>query len=311
MSRVTHARALALLRESRLRQGYAPSTIALEQRVLLALLPRFDKPLARTTTNDVRRVLASRCSDVSRNTLDRERSLLRSLFAVLLDAGHVATNPAASLRALERAPTRPPLLLSRTAVGRLLTAALDVPACRRSPDVRQALALRNRAVLELLYGVGFRAAEVHASQVVDLDLGESNILVRRVKRGRPTFLPLPPSTVKHLARYLHEGRPHLVKPGQDPGHLLVTERGGPLIANQVLRVVTDIARRAGMRAHPHAFRRALATELARAGVPVGFIRELLGHVRLRTTQEYLAVDRAELRQAVSLLEPGETPGSIA
>lgn len=300
MTRLTHPRALALLRERRVARGYAASTIALEQRLLRALLRRLERPLTRVTAHDVRELLASR-AHVSRNTLDRERSLLRDLFDVLVDAGLLPVNPAAALRPLKRAPTRPPLVLSREAVARLLAAALDVPSCRRSLAVRHALSVRNRAVLELLYGAGLRAAEVQAAQVVDLDLAQANLFVRRAKRGRPTFLPLPPSTMPHLERYLREGRPHLMR-GQDPGHLILTERGGPLVANEVLRVVKGVARRAGLRAHPHAFRRALATELARAGVPVGFVRELLGHVRLRTTQVYLAVDREELRAAVAVLD---------
>ncbi|MCA9647035.1 MAG: tyrosine-type recombinase/integrase, partial [Myxococcales bacterium] len=146
--------------------------------------------------------------------------------------------------------------------------------------------------------------------VCDLDLAAGCLLVRRAKRGEPRQLPLPPAALPPLARYLRLGRPRLVRGDVLPAaeqRLLLTERGTPLVANEVLRVVKQVAARAGLRAHPHALRRALATHLVQAGVSIAHVRELLGHVRLDTTQRYVLVEREDLRRAVDVLDHRASP----
>jgi site-specific recombinase XerD len=168
----------------------------------------------------------------------------------------------------------------------------------------KALALRDRALLELLYGAGLRARETREARVLDLRLQEGLLLVRRAKRGEPASLPLPRRSLEALGRYLEEGRPRLVKrDGRDQGVLLVTKQGTPLSRSLVDRTVRLIARRVGMRSTPHAFRRSVATQLLSSGVSVTAIQELLGHRKLETTARYLAVSREELRRAVERLEP--------
>ncbi len=175
-------------------------------------------------------------------------------------------------------------------------------AAERPVEDRRALALRNRAVVELLYGLGIRAAEVHAAQVVDLDLTRGSMLVCRAKRGELRHLPIPAAAIPHLDRYLKEDRPHLARSGRDQGRPIVTEGGTPLIPNEVLRVVTKIAARADLRAHPHAFRRSVASHLVEQGASLVAVQKLLGHVSLDTTQRDVFVERAALHEAVSALE---------
>lgn len=108
----------------------------------------------------------------------------------------------------------------------------------------------------------------------------------------------------HLEAYLREGRPALVRPGVDHrGGLFLSQYGRPLVDNSIVTTLVErAAQNAGVRAHPHALRRSVATHLVREGVPVPCVQELLGHVKLATTACYVAVDRDDLRRAVEVLD---------
>lgn len=165
--------------------------------------------------------------------------------------------------------------------------------------------LRDRALVELAYGLGIRASELCSALLVDLDQQDGVLLVRRAKRGQPKALPLPPAALPHLRAYLREARPALVRHGpggRDRGHLLLTAIGTPLTPKCVRDIVRRLAARAGLRAHPHAFRRAFATHLARNGASLLAVQEALGHVRLDTTAIYVDVERDDLRRAIAILE---------
>jgi integrase/recombinase XerD len=304
VSALTRKRAVAILEASLRRQNRSLSMVEAARRTVAAFLAAVGESVARVTTADVRRYLALRSRSVSANTLARDLELIHGLYQVLVHGALVAADPTEGL-SVERTPSRPPILLSEDTVARFLQESL-VPneKSRRSPELRRALALRDRAMLELLYGVGLRASEVRAVRVVDLALGDSQLLCRRAKRGVSRFLPLPAAVIPHLERYLREGRPLLMRLaiGDDDGRLLVTEWGTALDRSAIGERVEQIAKRLAIKAHPHAFRRSLATSLVQRGASIVAVRELLGHVRLSTTQKYVVVDRDDLRNAVSVLE---------
>jgi len=173
---------------------------------------------------------------------------------------------------------------------------------RRSDRRSGAIALRNRALLELLYSLGLRASEVVGLRLLDLDLVGRSIFARRAKGGRGAALPLPEGLVPHLERYVSEARPELLEVGDKAeGILLVNERGRALHKRDVGRTVKKVAERAGIDAHPHALRRSVATHLVRDGASLLAVQELLGHKRLDTTQRYVGVEVEALRQAVAAL----------
>lgn len=241
--------------------------------------------------------LATRAGALAPTSYALEVHAVKVFFDALERLGLVAKAPELGL-ARERPRPSPRLLLSEEAVQALLAAK---PPEGRGPH-DHAIALRDRAILETLYGLGIRRAEVCAARVVDLDLGAGTLFGRRAKRGVSRALPLPPSTLGHLSRYLAEARPILAKTGKDDGRLFVTWRGKPLTGSTVNAIVARAAKRAGRRAHPHAFRRAVATHLVRAQVPVPAVQALLGHKRLETTATYVAIDREELRRVIAALD---------
>ncbi|MGE0706920.1 MAG: tyrosine-type recombinase/integrase [Planctomycetota bacterium] len=302
--RLTTAAALALLRQ---RRGpcMAASTVTLEQRALARLLPRLGRALGAATRADLERLLAARRAEVAPATVARELTALRALYRLLVDEGLVRHDPTRGLRVAPAAQRR--LLLSEESVSRLLAAASDsASGAARSSAVRVAVALRDRAALELLYGLGLRAGEACAAALLDLDLAGRSLLVRRTKgRGGLARLPVPAAAVPQLVAYVAQGRPALLREDDcSEGRLLVTERGGPLAASYLGRRVQGLGARVGVEVHPHALRRSLATHLVRRGAALPAVQRLLGHVALDTTQRYVAVDVQELRAAVEALEPG-------
>ncbi len=294
-----HRRALDAFEANARARNLAAQTIRERRRVGLRFLASLgSKRLAQATHDDVRRYLAARAPQL--RSLRHEVSCLRCFLRAVLPPGPLPTDGLGPLRP----NPRPPVLLSPQGVARLLATALDAQARGRGFRAqRQAFALRDRALLELLYGVGLRCAEAAAVKLVDLDLDLGTLLLRRVKRGQSRVVPLPPAALPHLSRYVFEGRPALLHARHDDqGALFLSLRGRPLGTATINRLVGKLARLAGVRAHPHAFRRALATHLVREGASVPAVKELLGHANLSTTAAYVAVDLEDLRRAVGKLE---------
>jgi site-specific recombinase XerD len=152
------------------------------------------------------------------------------------------------------------------------------------------LALRNRALLELLYSEGLRSAEA-----VDLDLGDVDFdresLHVRGKGGKERAVPLGEEAAHHLARYLRDGRPALVRDAIDA--VFLSARGRRLDTSTVRRLVRN----------PHRLRHAFATHLLEGGADLRTIQELLGHASLSTTQIYSHVDARRLRRVYDRSHP--------
>lgn len=278
------------------RRGLAPSTCRAYLAVARRFLVHLGCPITRARKRDIESYLAMRSEHLSAATHGDEHYKLRAFLRALLLLDIIHKDPAAGIK-VKRAPYGVPLLLSEQSIARLLRAASQ-------DNARDARALRDRALIEVAFGVGLRASEIAAVKAVDLNLKEGSLLVHRVKRGGQALLPLPPSCVEHLRRYLNDARPALVAQGRhrDRGHLLLSNVGTPLTGKRVAEIVARAAKRARRRAHPHALRRALASQLIAQGASVTAVQELLGHARLDTTARYIEVDRESLRRAVAIID---------
>ena len=153
-----------------------------------------------------------------------------------------------------------------------------------------ALALRNRALLELLYSAGVRSAEAVALDLADVDF-EREVVHVHGKGGKERVVPLGEEAAAKLARYLRDGRPQLVRGANDA--VFVSARGRRLDTSTVRRLVR----------HPHRFRHAFATHLLEGGADLRTIQELLGHASLSTTQVYSRVDARRLRRVYDRAHP--------
>jgi site-specific recombinase XerD len=166
----------------------------------------------------------------------------------------------------------------------------EVEAALESLDGDGPLALRNRALVELVYSAGLRAAEAVGLDLADVDFDREQLHVRG-KGGKERIVPLGEEAAHLLARYLHEARPQLVRGAENA--VFVSARGKRLDTSTLRRVF----------AHPHRLRHAFATHLLEGGADLRTIQELLGHESLSTTQMYSHVDGRRLRRVYDRAHP--------
>jgi site-specific recombinase XerD len=152
------------------------------------------------------------------------------------------------------------------------------------------LALRNRALLELLYSAGLRSAEAVSLDLADVDFERETVHVHG-KGGKERVVPLGEEAAAHLALYLRLGRPGLAAGANDA--IFLSARGRRLDTSTVRRLVR----------HPHRLRHAFATHLLEGGADLRVIQELLGHASLSTTQIYSHVDARRLRRVYDRSHP--------
>jgi len=192
-------------------------------------------------------------------------------------------------------PRRLPKAIPLADVERLLAAAA-------SPGT--ALALRDRALLELLYGTGARISEAVGLAVDDLDR-EAGAVVLHGKGGRTRLVPVGSYALRAVEDYLVRARPGLVAAGRGSPALLLNARGGPLTRQGAWGVLRAAARRAGLTAavSPHTLRHSFATHLLDGGADVRVVQELLGHASVATTQVYTLVTVDRLREVYATAHP--------
>jgi site-specific recombinase XerD len=152
------------------------------------------------------------------------------------------------------------------------------------------LALRNRALVELVYSAGLRASEAVGLDLADVDFDREQLHVRG-KGGKERIVPLGEEAGHLLVRYLHEARPQLLRGAENA--VFVSVRGRRLDTSTLRRVF----------AHPHRLRHAFATHLLEGGADLRTIQELLGHSSLSTTQLYSHVDGRRLRRVYDRAHP--------
>jgi site-specific recombinase XerD len=152
------------------------------------------------------------------------------------------------------------------------------------------LALRNHALVELVYSAGLRSAEAVGLDLGDVDFEQEHLRVRG-KGGKERVVPLGEEAAHVLARYLREARPELARGANDA--LFLSPRGRRLDTSTLRRLLP----------HPHRLRHSFATHLLEGGADLRAIQELLGHSSISTTQVYTRVESARLRAAYARSHP--------
>jgi integrase/recombinase XerD len=209
-------------------------------------------------------------------TLQRKIACLRSFHRHLQRERVLAVDPAARL-SVPRQERRPPQALSREEVGRLL----EQPRGDAPP------ALRDRALLELMYACGLRASEAIALELADVDLRRGTLGVGGPGPRRRT-VPIGSAAARALGAYLTRGRPPLVGERLE-SRLFVNHRGAGLTRQGLYKIVQRHAAGAGLagRMSPHTLRHTFALHLLAGGCDVRSLQEMLGHADRATTQFYV------------------------
>src|SRR5213592_415425 len=264
----------------------APKTVEAYRRDLTALSTWLDRPLGRITTEELERYLAElRAAGLAPATIGRRVAALRSFFRHQALLGARADNPAAEVDLPRRRRTLP-RTLSPAEAERLVEAANGT-----TPR-----ALRDGALVELLYGAGLRVSEAIGLDKAGVDLDDR--LVRVVgKGGKERVVPIGRHAAEALRRYLSRGRPYLDR--RHRPELFLNAKGGPLTRAGAFLILRTLAGKAGLdpaRVHPHILRHSFATHLIEGGADLRSVHEMLGHADLSTTELYTHVTDRRRRE---------------
>jgi integrase/recombinase XerD len=229
---------------------------------------------------------------VAAATLQRKAACLRSFYRHLRREDVIDHDPTAELRG-PRKTQRLPRVLSRDEVALLLS----------QPKGTEPRALRDRALLEVMYACGLRASEAVGLELNDVDLQEG-LLRARGKGSKERLVPIGRQAVAALSVYCQRGRPSLVGVGVEQ-RLFVNRRGVGMTRQGLYKIVQSHARTAGLqdRMSPHTLRHTFATHLLAGGCDLRSLQEMLGHADLATTQVYTHLSAERLKDAYFSAHP--------
>ena len=257
----------------------------------LEMLARGGAPVAREGAPAPNGAAATR-PPASPATIHRKSACLRSFYRHLRRDGLLDTDPTATLSTPRRS-RKLPQVLTRGEVEKLLA----------QPHGTEPAALRDRALLEVMYACGLRASEAIGLELMDVDI-EEGVLRARGKGSKERVVPIGQAALKALRIYLERGRPKLVK-GAPETHLFVNFRGGHLTRQGLYKIVRRHAQTAGLadRMSPHTLRHTFATHLLSGGCDLRSVQEMLGHADVSTTQLYTHLSSERLKDVYFRAHP--------
>ena len=208
-------------------------------------------------------------------------------------------NPASSLR----------LPKEERHLTRNILSEKEVRTILQNLEGNDPLTVRNRAIIELLYGCGIRTTELCQLKVQDVDLRQQTVTIFKGKGGKSRIVPMGQYAAHYLERYLEKARKYMLKGKRtDPGYLFLSQRGNPFDKTTInSSVMRSVGKLLGEKKYLSAYtwRHSVATHLLANQVDVTYIARLLGHSSLKTTQRYAHVEIGDLKKMHSLYHPRE------
>ena len=276
-------------------------------------LERFERYLMRVEKShfDIERISTSDIDDYARYLSEyrdiktakplgesRLKALLmdvRRFFRFLKEHNHVRHSPAEHIELGKPVEVAPKGLMTKEEVLRILA----------QPDTATSLGLRDRVMLELLYGCGIRASEFIQLDVSDIDLEKAFVLIRSGKGAKDRVVPIADTVCVWLERYLEFVRPCFVTAGPGTSALWLIEKGTRLGKASLARIILKYKKAANIKKPGmiHAFRHSIATHLLDAGLDIRYIQEFLGHEHIRGTERYTSVAVAGLAKILEKNHP--------
>jgi len=248
--------------------------------------------------NDVTREIimdyleSERARGISVNTVSRRLVAIKVFFKFLQQEGLLSKNVTEVMESPRLWRILPDTLSIRE-VERLLAA----------PEGDEKIAIRNRAILELLYGAGLRVSELCYLKTGDVKMDSQ--YVRVVGKGQKTrIVPFGRRAYEAINRYMTESRPFFLK-NTESEYLFLTYRGKPFSRKGIWKLIKQLALRAGIQKDisPHTLRHSFASHLLANGAPLRIIQEMLGHADIATTQIYTHVDQGRLQSVHAKYHP--------
>ncbi len=271
----------------------SPRTVDAYRRDLAAVSQFLGGPVSSASTASLEAWVAGmRAAGLAPSTIARRIAAVRSFFRHQMLLGERTDNPAAEVDTPRRV-RKVPRTLSPAESERLIEAANGT-----TPR-----ALRDRALVELMYGAGLRVSETVglARTAVDIDAR----IVRVLGKGdKERIVPLGRPAAESVRRYLALGRPHLDR--RHRPDLFLNARGGALTRSGAFLILRKLAEKAGLepeRVHPHLLRHSFATHLLEGGADLRSVQEMLGHADLSTTERYTHVSDRRRRETYFAAHP--------
>jgi len=271
-------------------KGLAPLSVAAYRRdatQFSEFLAKRRRHLLNARRDDVRAFLDQLFShQVDGRSIARKLSALRHLYRYLLLDRMIEHDPTLNLDSPKQWKVLPKSL-ARDEVA----AMLERPPARAESKLAPALALRDRAMLEVFYGGALRVSEITTVKLEDVKLDLGYLLVRG-KGDKERIVPLGKAALTAVSEYLKEGRPKLAGDARSP-YVFVARGGRPLTRQLVWRLVRAAGSAAGRHASPHMLRHSAATHMVEGGADLRTVQTILGHADISTTQVYthVALDR--------------------
>ena len=271
-----------------------PATVESYRRDLEQLAEHVEKRdglLVGTTQADVSGFMEGlRSNGVESRSIARKLSALRGFFRWLLLDKRIQHDPTVNVES----PASWKVLPKSLAESEVAEMLERTGTAARAADA-DGLALRDHAILELLYAGGLRVGEICALREEDLHLDQARVQVRG-KGDKERIVPLGAKAVAALERYLSLGRPGLVRAGVLPRALFLSVRGKALTRQWVWEMVRAVSPVGGSKASPHKLRHSCATHMVEHGADLRSVQTLLGHADIATTQVYTHVALGHLKQ---------------
>lgn len=285
------------------RRGRSDHTVEAYGRDVLLFIAAIEPSLGHKPTCDdfstalVRSHLADlTAAKYARSSMDRKRAALSAFARYLVRGDLLPRNPVSELR-----PQRARRKLPKTIVEDDLKSILNAPCSNNFPSIR------NRALLEMLYGSGLRISELLTLRPARMDLSRCTLRVLG-KGAKERVVPLSQKAADAMRSYLQARREFLeAKKGPEPGAVWLSDRGLPLTRYRAFQIVKhELSALHAEKLSPHVLRHCFATHLLDHGADLRAVQELLGHQSLSTTEKYTHVSTERLKQAYEQAHPHAT-----
>lgn len=230
---------------------------------------------------------------LSRPSVARILACVRGLHKFAFEEGKTKHNPAAEVK-----PPKIPLRLPKAVTVGEMQNLIESAGAGDDP-----VSLRDRALLEMLYGTGARISEAVSLSAEDISRETASVMLLG-KGEKERIVPLGSYALAALDAYLVRGRPALAAKGSGNPYLFLNKRGNPLSRQSAWEIIRRAAQRAHLRhISPHTFRHSFATHLLQGGADIRVVQELLGHASVATTQIYTKITAETIREVYATAHP--------
>lgn len=254
-----------------------------------------DSDLLAVGSNDARIYLGYLSEqDYSRSSISRKISSIRAFYQFMLKNELVEANPFAYLNIRNRAVKLPNFFYKE-----------EIEALFKACDGLEPTDIRNRALLEVLYGTGIRLSECQQIQLDDIDFDMAVLFVRG-KGNKDRYVPFGYYASQALSEYINQARSELMAKGKEShSYLFVNHRGAHITKEGISYILNQLIKKSSLTTdiHPHMLRHTFATHLLNNGADMRTVQELLGHQSLSSTQIYAHVTKEHLQNSYNKFHP--------